>query len=120
MKVLIVDDVKFTLEMAKMAVTDTATEIKTASNGVEALKIMEDFLPDMVLMDLFMPEMNGDECCTIMKSNPTLKNVPVIIISAVDDDESRAKCKRSGCDDIIKKPFKKDMVVEKLMQYKKN
>ena len=75
--------------------------------------------PDMVIMDLFMPEMNGDECCRVIKSEPAWKDIPVLIITAVDDLEHTERCLSAGCNDIIKKPFTKDLLVEKMLEHKR-
>ena len=117
MKLLLVDDVNFTLQLVKVAVTETATEIMTAGNGLEALQVMRTNRPDMVLMDLFMPEMNGDECCRIIKADPDFKNIPVLMITAVDDPAHRERCIGAGCDDIIKKPFTQEALVEKVLEH---
>ncbi len=119
MKVLLVDDVNFTLEIAKMAVADMATEILTATNGREALEVLMSNPPDMILMDLFMPEMNGDECCQLIKSEPAWKDIPVLMITAVDDPENKERCFNAGCNDIIKKPFTKELVVQKMLEHKR-
>ena len=117
MKLLIVDDVSLEREITKMALEDTAREIMMASDGKEALEVMKSYKPDIVLMDLFMPKMNGDECCRRMRVDPDLHDIPVLIISATDDHESKRRCLISGCDDIIKKPFSKDDLMKKIERH---
>ena len=119
MKLLLVDDVNFTLKMTTLAVADMATEILTATNGKEALDIVMSNQPDMILMDLFMPEMNGDECCRLIKSEPAWKDIPILMITAMNDQEHRERCFNAGCNDIIKKPFTKELLVQKILEHKR-
>ena len=117
MKILFVDDVKLSLEMGKMALLDSGCHIMTAMNGVEALEIMTRDQPDLVLSDLYMPGMNGDELCRNIKEDSLLSSIPVIIISSVDDKESQEKCRASGCDDILRKPYSKGALIDIVKKY---
>jgi len=107
-KILIVDDVEFSLEYAKGLVANrTNSEIITASNGDQALEMIRKERPDLVLMDLFMPGMNGDECCRIVKSDPAISKTPIIILTPSRKDEDLRKCSEAGCDDFFIKPILK-------------
>ena len=107
-KILLVDDVGISLEMGKIALSDSGAEILTACNGREALEIVKRERPDIVLCDVYMPEMNGDKLCKIIKADPSLKSIPVVLFSSYSDNkDTRAKLFRSGCDDILVKPYQK-------------
>lgn len=104
-KILIVDDVKFFIELQKSFLKRTNCHILTAANGKEALQIIKDEHPDLVLMDLYMPEMNGDECCKLVKSDPELKMIPLIMVTKAGEEDEKAKCLLAGCDEFVTKPI---------------
>jgi class 3 adenylate cyclase len=81
------------------------TELSTAINGREALDLLRRERFDLVLLDIMMPEMNGFEVLEEMKADMSLRDVPVIVISAMDDMESTVKCIRLGAEDHLSKPF---------------
>ncbi len=116
-KILLVDDVKLSIEMEKSALSRAACDIYTASSGSEALEVARKVRPDLIVLDLFMPGMNGDECCKVIKADPDLKETPVIMVSMYDND--RDQCVAAGCDDIIRKPFKPTEFLKKLESYLK-
>ena len=116
-KILLVDDVKLSIEMEKSALSRAACTIFTASSGDEALEVARKESPDLIVLDYYMPGMNGDECCRIIKSDPQLKEIPVVMVSMYDRDDSMDKCREAGCDDVIKKPFNPDAFVEKLSKF---
>jgi len=81
-----------------------------ASNGIEALKIAEEFMPDVILLDIVMPEMDGYEMLMELKESEKLRDIPVIIITALDSIESEEKALRLGAADYITKPFHSGIV----------
>ena len=116
-KILLVDDVKLSLEMEKSALSRAAATIFTASSGAEAIEIARKERPDLIVLDYYMPGMNGDECCRIIKADPDLNETPVIIVSMYEREGSMDQCREAGCNDIIRKPFKPVEFVEKLSKY---
>ena len=102
-KILLVDDVKLSLEMGKMALANSGATILTASNGREALEIAKKENPGIVLSDVYMPEMNGDELCIAIKEDPSLKHIPVVLFSG--DKDIKDKYLSYGCDDVLVKPY---------------
>ncbi len=103
--ILLADDVNLFLELEKSFLRREDFELLTARNGVEALAVTRDRLPDLVLMDLHMPQMSGDECCSRIKGDPKLKAVPVVIITQGGREEDLALCRKAGCDAILLKPI---------------
>lgn len=118
-KILIVDDVIFSLLYAKNLVGNrTNAEIITASDGHQALESIRKERPDLVLMDLFMPVMNGDECCRIVKSDPIINKTPIIMLSSARKEEDLKRCIEAGCDDFFSKPILKiEVFFEKLKKF---
>lgn len=116
-KILLVDDVKFFVELEKRFLKRTDCEILTANNGVEALELIHSQSPDLVLMDLYMPEMNGDECCKAAKNDPKTRDIPIIMVTMAGEEEEKNMCEQAGCDDYITKPIHRMDLLEKLKQY---
>jgi len=106
-KILVVDDVQFSLEQQISLFKRTNCEVLSATNGQEALDVIRKEHPALVVMDLYMPVMNGDECCKIVKSDPELRKIPIIMLtSALKEDDSK-RCFDAGCDDFVTKPILK-------------
>jgi len=107
-KVLIVDDQPKNLQV--LALTLDELEIKTiaANSGISALKIVEQNMPDLILLDIMMPEMDGFEVINTLKNNILTKNIPVIFLSAKTETEDIVKGFKLGANDYITKPFKRE------------
>jgi len=103
--VLAVDDEAGILRLMKLELTGQGFRVITASNGEEALKLVEDQRPDAVLLDLIMPEMTGLE---LMRRIREQINVPVIMVTAKDSDADKVRGLELGADDYIVKPFSPD------------
>ncbi|MDH3974372.1 MAG: response regulator [Deltaproteobacteria bacterium] len=116
-KILLVDDSNFFLEVEKDFFNRTDCNVITANNGVEALKIIESDRPDMILMDLYMREMRGDECCRKIKENPLTKDIPIVIVTHSVSTADREQCKEAGCDDFIVKPINKATVLDRVRKF---
>ena len=117
MKVLIVDDVKFSVEIGKSFLEGTGCELLSAFNGGEALELIRKERPDLVLTDLFMPGMNGDELCRAIKADPATRGIPVIILTAADNSENQEKGLKAGCDGLLGKPYSKGDIIEAVKKY---
>ncbi len=103
-RILLIDDVPLFLELEKSFFSREEFEVLTASNGREGLKMALAMQPDLVFMDLFMPEMNGDESCRLMKDDPALSDTPGVIVTQGGREEDLQRCLAAGCDDIVLKP----------------
>lgn len=79
-------------------------ECAAAKNGVEALEAVKTFKPDLIFLDLMMPEMDGFEACKRLKSNPQTKHIPVVIVTSFTDRDSRIKGLEMGANDFLTKP----------------
>jgi CheY-like chemotaxis protein len=109
---MLVDDVRLFLEMQKDFLRNLSVNVITAKNGVEALHAIENKRPDLIFMDLEMPEMNGDICCRVIKTQPRTAAIPVVLITAKGDEASRINCRSAGCDDFLTKPLDRVMFLE--------
>ncbi|HCJ11855.1 MAG: histidine kinase [Verrucomicrobia bacterium GWF2_51_19] len=113
LKVLTVDDSKAVRIIVKKAFATYDVDILEAANGVEGLAVAGKENPDIVLLDVTMPVMDGVEMLTKMKADPQLKNLPVIMLTAEAGRENVMKIAKIGIRDYIVKPFKEEVLVEK-------
>lgn len=104
--ILIVDDVPENLQILALMLKDQGYSVRPVSSGRMALKTAKANPPDLILLDITMPDMNGYEVCEIMKQDPVLKDIPVIFISALADTGDKIKAFDTGGVDYITKPFK--------------
>lgn len=104
-KILIVDDEIDTLLPLKRSLEVEDYMVVGASNGHEALKKARAEIPDLILLDLMMPEMDGYEVCARLKNDTLTKNIPVIILTAKDAVRDKVKGLDIGADDYVTKPF---------------
>lgn len=102
---LIVDDSSSGREILRGVLSQPEYELVFAKSGAEALKKAAVQVPDVVLLDVMMPEMDGFEVCRRLRRDPRLAEVPVIMITALDDRDSRLQGIEAGADDFISKPF---------------
>jgi two-component system, cell cycle response regulator len=113
-KVLTVDDSKTVRIIVRKAFKPYDCEILEAANGVEGLAMAGKEQPDIILLDITMPVMDGVEMLTKLKSDPELKGIPVIMLTAEGGRDNVLKIAKIGVRDYIVKPFKEDLLVEKV------
>ena len=104
-KILLVDDVRLFLEQEKTILDEEGFIFLTACNGSKALEIIKQESPDLVFMDLYMPDMDGDICCHIVKSDEILRMTPIVMVIQGGNVNDFSRCWQAGCDDIIVKPI---------------
>lgn len=112
-KVLLVDDVQLLLELEKAFLKSLPVDILTARNGVEAIVVAHREQPDLIYLDLNMPVMDGQTCCTALKTDPATRKIPVIMVTTAGNAEDELVCRNSGCDDFITKPINKNEFLDK-------
>ena len=103
-RVLVVDDVVANVRLLEAKLSAEYFEVVTALNGAEALAAVHAAPPDIVLLDVMMPGMDGVEVCRRIKSSPATRHIPVILITALDQPEDRARGLGAGADDFLTKP----------------
>ncbi len=113
-KILIVDDEPLARQLLEAILRPENFELIFAGNGKEAFDKAIELVPDLVLMDVMMPDMDGFEVCKKLRIHDILGNVPIIIITALDDRDSRIKGLDAGADDYISKPFDRIEVLAKV------
>jgi uncharacterized protein (TIGR02266 family) len=111
-KVVLADDVELFLMLENSFFNRNEFELITARSGLEILKVIREARPDLIFMDLDMPEMNGDECCRIVKKDVMYRHIPVIIVTQGGGQEAVERCRMSGCDDFVLKPIDRNNFME--------
>ncbi|MFN3614376.1 MAG: diguanylate cyclase [Rubrimonas sp.] len=113
-RILIVDDVATNRLLLNLLLTKSYYEVEEAENGFEALELANRNPPDLALIDLMMPGMNGYELCRRLKSNPATADVPVVIITGVGAKDGRVRALTCGADDFLTKPVREDALMARL------
>lgn len=104
MKILIVDDDSNFREVTKLALASSGYEISEADSGREALNLARQLRPDLILLDILMPGLDGYQTCRQLKTNPATSHIPVIVLTALGDPAAQYKSKQAGADDYVAKP----------------
>ncbi|MEP0886595.1 PAS domain S-box protein, partial [Trichocoleus sp. ST-U3] len=112
--ILVVDDTLADLQLLAGMLSQQGYEVRSASNGVVALESVESILPDLILLDIMMPHMDGYDLCSVLKASPTTKDIPVIFISALDEAFDKIKSFSVGGADYITKPFQVEEVLARV------
>ncbi len=112
--ILIVDDTRENLEVLSALLELEGYEVRLAINGEMALMGVEAEPPDLILLDIMMPDMDGYEVCAKLKSQPETRSIPVIFISALDDVFDKVKAFQAGAVDYISKPFQAEEVLARV------
>jgi uncharacterized protein (TIGR02266 family) len=110
-KIVLADDVELFLMLEKTFFNREEFELITARNGEEALKAIQETNPDLVFLDLHMPDMNGDECCRIVKQNGMYRHIPIVMVTTAGREEDLERCRCAGCDDIVNKPIDRHVFI---------
>jgi CheY-like chemotaxis protein len=114
-QILVVEDHGVLLELLGRSLTLRGWNTILAGSGVEALKKLEDYLPNVILTDMRMPAMNGIELVQILKGHPVYRNIPILAVSGASSRQVRQRCLTAGCDDFIAKPFAISVIDKALM-----
>ena len=103
-KILIVDDEPFNVDYLEQELEDLGYETVSARNGREAIEQVAAEAPDLIMLDVMMPIMDGFEVCRILKGNDETRLIPIVIMTALDGIDDRIKGIEAGADDFLTKP----------------
>lgn len=114
-KILIVDDEKDICDLIELNLLSNGfKEIKTAYDGKSAVKIVREWLPDLILLDLMLPEIDGIQICRLLKNDDSLKNIPIIMLTAKSSEYDIVSGLECGADDYITKPFSNKILLARI------
>ncbi len=105
--VLIVDDNPQNVELLEAYLEGLGAEVRTAADGLEALAAVEKKQPDVILLDVMMPRMSGYQACVKLKGNPATRDIPIIMVTALNEIADVERAVESGADDFLTKPVNK-------------
>lgn len=113
-KVLIVDDDVDLVElMVDVFARDGRFDYKTANNGFDAGMLVKEFRPDLVVLDVMLPDINGKEVCQRVRNDPTMSSVKIVCISGMVEQDKIADLRLAGADDFMNKPFAVDQLLDR-------
>ena len=116
-KVLLVDDEVEIIEMLSRALDDDGRfEYRVAANGFDAGMMVKEYRPDLIILDVMLPDINGKEVCLRVRQDASLEEVRIICISGMVEEEKIQELKLAGADEFVHKPFDVDVLIEKMCQ----
>jgi two-component system cell cycle response regulator DivK len=115
-KILVVEDVDFNRDLIVQLLEDDY-EVLTAADGAEGIRLAEQESPDLILMDLSLPIIDGWEATRQIKANAALKNTPIIALTAHAMRGDEEKARESGCDDYLSKPLDEEVLFATLAKF---
>jgi excisionase family DNA binding protein len=116
-KILVVDDDPEIVELfVDVLHRDGRFEVKTAATGYDAGMITQEFLPDLVILDYMLPDINGNVVCKTIRTKPEFEHTKIIIVSGVVNQDEINELLKSGADDFVKKPFNIEKLIERIGQ----
>jgi pilus assembly protein CpaE len=113
-KVLLVDDDEMLRKMTEVLLAKQGFEVTAIENGAKAIQQLKFMLPDIILMDVMMPDMDGFTACREIRSNPATAAIPIIMLTALDSVENKVKGFEAGADDYLSKPFETAELVARI------
>ena len=113
-KILVVDDETQMVEMLKMRLEASNYTVTTASDGMEGLSKAKSDNPDLIILDLMLPKLDGYQVCRMLKFDKTLAKIPIIMLTALGEREDREWGKKVKADSYLTKPFDTEELLEKI------
>lgn len=118
-KILIVDDEQDIVESLKFVLESSDYSCYTAFNGEDGLKLAKELIPDLIILDVMMPKINGYKISRLLKYDSKYKNIPILMITARSQEEDKLIGEETGADEYITKPFDLDNVLKTVDKYLK-
>ena len=118
-EILVVDDEPAILDLARMILEDAGFSVRTAKDGVEALKRVADEPPALILLDMVMPGISGVEVCRILKSRVSTEPIPVVMFTVLGSESDRSNAQAAQCDGYLLKPFTQEALLAEIEKHLK-
>jgi len=116
-RILVVEDQRDSRQIVRDLLTANHYEMTEAENGEEALAAVAKARPDLILMDIQLPNMDGYEATRRIKADPSLNSIPIIAVTSYALTEDEEKARAAGCNDFVPKPFSPRQLLAKIRQY---
>lgn len=113
-KLLLVDDSSTILMMEKMILGSGSYELITASDGSEGVEKARSERPDLILLDIVMPKLDGFETCRLLRADPATRSIPIIMVTTRGEEQNVERGYEAGCNDYVTKPLDKSELVTKV------
>ncbi len=113
-RILITEDIEDLRTVLKTVVESLGYECLMAANGKEAVDMAASELPDVIMMDVMMPQMNGFTAASIIRQNPKTQSIPILAVTVLNSHKKKQQCLDSGYDDVINKPFTPSQLADRL------
>ena len=111
-KILVVEDEESLLKLESILLTTKGYLVQGVTSGLAALEALDEEMPDLVLLDVMLPKMDGFEVCSRIKQNPATRHIPVVLLTAKKTPEDISRGQEVGADEYITKPFKSAKVMD--------
>ncbi len=118
-KILIVDDEQDIVESLKFVLETSDYQCFCAYNGEEGLRLAKEIIPDLIILDVMMPKINGYKISRLLKFDNKYKNIPILMLTARSQESDKLIGEETGADEYITKPFDLDFVLKKVDEYLK-
>jgi two-component system sensor histidine kinase/response regulator len=115
--ILVIDDDIISQNMLRSTLTQGGYSVTVASNGEEGIKKASDQLPDLIILDIMMPEMDGGEVATILKNDPTTKDIPIIFLSSLITGKAKKSNSKKEAIVYLPKPYNRDDLLNEVKKY---
>lgn len=115
--IMMVDDTNIILKTGEMFLKSAGYEVALLKDGFSAIAALQERKPDLILLDVLMPKLDGHDTCRIIKSSEEFQDIPIIMLSGLESPFDKVKGKMLGCDDYLTKPFKKDNLLNMIKKH---
>lgn len=116
-RILLVDDEMDLVETLRFSLELEGYEVLTAYNGEEALHLARSHQPDLILLDVMLPKMDGYKVCRLLKFDARYKHIPILMLTAKTQEKDRIIGQETGADEYITKPFEMEELMKKVREY---
>ncbi|MCE3255645.1 MAG: two component response regulator [Rickettsiaceae bacterium] len=116
-KIMVIEDNKLNQKIAAMIIKQLGHDVIQIFESKTAVEAIEKERPDLIILDILMPEVSGVDICRNIKSNNELKHIPVIVVTSLSSEEDKKHISESGCDNYIAKPFLPHIFAQSVAKY---